>query len=60
MGEGMVSSLDYSPIFDNERDAMQCADSMAENAAESEREYQAAERARIDAEEREAAQIDED
>ena len=51
MGEGMASRLDYNPVFDNEADAAQCADSMAESAAESERQYQADEQARIDAEE---------
>ena len=40
MGEGMASSVDYSPICDDEAEAAQCADSMAENAAENEREYQ--------------------
>ena len=43
MGEGMASTIDYSPIFDNAADAAHCADSMAESAAESEREYQARE-----------------
>ena len=38
MGEGMASSVDYSPIFDDATDAARCADSMAESAAESERE----------------------
>lgn len=45
MGEGMASSVDYSPIFDDEADAARCADSMAESAAENEREYQARMRA---------------
>lgn len=49
MGEGMASSFDYSPIFDDEADAAACADSMAKNAAESEREYQ--ERMRVEDEE---------
>lgn len=41
MGEGMASSVDFSPIFADAAGAALCADSMAENAAESEREYQA-------------------
>lgn len=51
MGEGMSSTIDYFPIFDNAADAAACADSMAENAADNEREYQARESARIDARE---------
>lgn len=39
MGVGMASSIDYSPIFDNPEDAARCADSMAESAAERERDY---------------------
>jgi hypothetical protein len=38
-GEGMFSSVDYD-VFLDESDAAYCADSMAENAAEREREYQ--------------------
>lgn len=49
MGEDMASSVDYSPIFDNAADAAQCADSMAESAAESEREYQARENEKAEA-----------
>lgn len=49
MGEGMASSVDYSPIFDNAADAAACADSMAESAAESEREYQARENEKAEA-----------
>lgn len=41
MGQGMASALDISEIFDSEIDAAYCADSMAENAAENERECQA-------------------
>ena len=40
MGKGMSSYVDYD-VFLDEVDAAQCADSMAENAAEREREYQA-------------------
>ena len=40
MGKGMISFVDYD-VFLDEVDAAQCADSMAENAAEREREYQA-------------------
>ena len=54
MGEGMASSVDYSPIFDDAADAAACADSMAENVAEGEREreerYRAMESAELDAE----------
>lgn len=49
MGEGMASTVDYSPIFDNAADAAACADSMAESAAESEREYQARENEKAEA-----------
>ncbi len=51
MGEGMASTVDYSPIFDNAADAAACADSMAESAAEKERDYQAREWAKIEARE---------
>lgn len=44
MGVGMASAVDYSPVFDDESDAAACADSMAQNAAEHEREFQARER----------------
>jgi len=44
MGIGMASAVDYSPIFDDESDAAACADSMAQNAAGSEREFQESER----------------
>ena len=40
MGVGMISNVDYY-VFESEQDAAHCADSMAENAAEREREYQA-------------------
>ena len=40
MGEGMASSVEYSPIFDNEIEAAHYADSIAESAAQSELEYQ--------------------
>lgn len=49
MGEGMASSVDYY-VFDNERDAAFGADSMAENVADREREYQAKWRAEQDEE----------
>lgn len=39
MGESMASAVDYY-VFDTEVDAAQCADSMAENAAKREREYE--------------------
>lgn len=39
MGEGMASSLEYA-IYESARDAAYAADSLAENAAEREREYQ--------------------
>lgn len=39
MGEGMASTVDFY-VFDSERDAAYAADSMAERAAESERQYQ--------------------
>lgn len=51
MGEGMASTVDTGTVFDDVRDAALCADSMAENAAEREREYQQRERERMDAEE---------
>jgi len=41
MGEGMSSTVDASPIFSSAIDAAHAADSMAERAAEDEREYQA-------------------
>ena len=40
MGECMASNVDYY-VFESEHDAAQCADSMAENAADLEKEYQA-------------------
>ncbi len=40
MGESLISNVDYY-VFESERDAAHCADSMAENAAEREKEYQA-------------------
>lgn len=49
MGEGMASSLEYA-VYDDESAAAHVADSLAENAAEKEREYQAAERARFEEE----------
>ena len=39
-GEGMASNVDYH-VFETEQEAALCADSMAENAAEREKEYQA-------------------
>jgi len=44
MGVGMASAVDYSPVFDDESEAAACADSMAQNAADSEREFQESER----------------
>lgn len=41
MGERMASAIDYSRIYDDERDAARAADSMAESTAEREREYRA-------------------
>lgn len=52
LGEGMASTLDYSTIYDDARDAARAAHSLAENDAEREREYQERERERIQAEER--------
>jgi hypothetical protein len=40
MGKGMASSVDFE-IYQEEQDAWRAADSMAENAADKEREYQA-------------------
>jgi hypothetical protein len=57
MGVGMASSFDYSPIFDDERDAAFCADRMAESAAESEREYQERENQRMADEELELSAL---
>ncbi|TXH52303.1 MAG: hypothetical protein E6Q97_16505 [Desulfurellales bacterium] len=51
MGKGMASTIDYFPIFDNAADAAACADSMAENAAENEREYLAREMAELEGDE---------
>ena len=53
MGAGMASTIDAT-IYDSARDAAYAADSMAERAAERERDYQAAELARLDSEESEA------
>ena len=39
MGEGMISEIEYT-VYDDERDAAWAADSLAENAAEKEREFQ--------------------
>ena len=52
MGAGMCASLDAT-IWDDIEDAAREAHRMAERDAERERDYQAAERERIDAEERE-------
>ncbi len=53
MGKGMASSLDtgHGDIYASERDAALAADSMAERAAERERDYQAAEDAKREADE---------
>ena len=39
MGEGMISEIEYA-IYDDERNAAQVADSLAEDIAEKEREFQ--------------------
>ena len=39
MGEGMISEIEYT-IYDDERNAARAADSLAEEAAEKEREFQ--------------------
>lgn len=52
MGKSMASSLDYT-LYSDEVDAAFAADSMAESAADDEREYQEKERERLDAEESE-------
>jgi hypothetical protein len=53
MGEGMASEVDAT-VYDDERSAAFAADSMAENAAEREREYQAKESERLKEEEERA------
>lgn len=58
MGRGMCCDLDYSRIWDCERDAAHAADSMAEHAAEAERDYQRAELARLEREEAQAREDD--
>lgn len=50
MGEGMASTVEY-PIYDDEVDAAYAADSLAEDAADNEREYQESERERVRCEE---------
>lgn len=50
MGEGMASELDAT-VYDDEEDAARAADSMAESAAEHQREYEAEERERLECEE---------
>lgn len=52
MGEGMASEID-ADLYDDITDAAQAADSLAENAADREREYQEEEQERIEAEEAE-------
>ena len=42
MGKEMASTVEYDCTYDTERDAALAADSLAENAAKREREYQAA------------------
>jgi hypothetical protein len=49
MGEGMASEVD-GYIYNDEEDAARAADSMAENAAERERDYQQQENRRFEAE----------
>lgn len=41
MGESMVSDLDTTSIYDDETEAARAADSLAESAAEAQREYEA-------------------
>jgi hypothetical protein len=50
MGEGMASEVD-STIYDTEEDAARAADSMAERAAERQRDFEAEERAKMEADE---------
>ena len=50
MGEGMASSVD-GYIYDTQTDAAMAADSLAESAADRERDYQREERAKMEAEE---------
>lgn len=57
MGAGMASTIEPGLYLD-EKDAWRAADSAAESAAEAEREYQAEERERIEAEEAEEARLD--
>lgn len=54
MGERMASAVDYSQVFSEEDEAARAADSWAESVAESEREYQAQETARLNAEDDES------
>jgi len=54
MGEGMASSVD-GYIYDTETDAAMAADSLAESVADRERDYQREERAKMEAEECQAA-----
>lgn len=56
MGTSMASQVEISTIYSAPEQAALAADSMAENAAEKEREYQEQENARIEAEE-EAARL---
>lgn len=53
-------SIDAGTVFDSERDAARCADSLAEYAAEREREYQREEAERIREEEEEAERREEE
>lgn len=58
MGYGMCAALDYSHVYDTEHGAAYAADSMAEHAAERERDYQREERERIEREEAQAREDD--
>ncbi len=57
MGKGMCASLDRD-IIEDEEDARNAAHSIAENAAEAEREFQAEEQERLEAEEIEAEELE--
>ncbi len=59
LGEGMASGVG-AHVYDDEAEALAAADEEARTVAESEREYQAEEHARLDEEEREASLTEED
>lgn len=57
-GDDSGATLFFDQLFDDEKDAARMADEHARVAAESEREYQAEERAKAEAEEAEEARLD--